>query len=102
MRNLFFPIALSMFGTLSAQNTPSDLLPSGTEYFEEPNPWGGSTVYVYDITILDEIEGMAFREIRETPYAEVFVYQVNEFIINWVRTNEYAEDPREFLQIFKI
>lgn len=102
MRKLLFVLMFAAFSTLSAQNKPSDLLPSGTEYFEEPNPWGGSTVYVYDITILDEIEGMAFREIRETPYAEVFVYQVNEFIINWVRTNEYAEDPREFLQIWEL
>lgn len=102
MRKLFVLLALVMFGTLSAQNQPSDVLPSGTEYIEEQNPWGGVTIYVYDVTILEQIEGTTFREIRETPYAEVFVYQKDEFIINWVKTNEYAEDKREFLQIWEL
>ena len=102
MKKLLFVLMFAAFSTLSAQNKPSDLLPSGTEYIEEPNPWGGVTLYVYDVAILEQIQGATFREIRETPYAEVFVYQKNEFIINLVKTNEYAEDKREFLQIWEL
>ena len=49
MKSLFLTLAVVLFGILSAQNDPSKLLPSGTEYFEEPNPWGGFMVYVYDV-----------------------------------------------------
>ena len=56
MKKLYILLALAMFGTLSAQNSPVDLLPSGTEYYEDPLPWGGMMLYVYDVSILEQIE----------------------------------------------
>ena len=101
MKSLFLLLAVVMFGTLSAQNNPSDLLPSGTEYFEESAPWGGEILYVYDVSILEEIDGISFREIRYTEYNNIIVYEKGNYLVRWVRPNEYAEDKREFLQIFE-
>ena len=101
MKSLFLPLAVVLFGTLSAQNSPVDLLPSGTEYYEDPLPWGGFMVYVYDVSILEQIEGKTFREIRETEYCNIAVYDKGNFLVRWVKPNEHAEDKREFLQIFE-
>lgn len=101
MKSLFLLLAVVLLGTLSAQNDPSALLPSGTEYFVEPNPWGGFTVYVYDVSVLERIKGKIFREIRETEYCNITVYDKGNFLVRWVKPNEYAEDKREFLQIFE-
>jgi len=102
MKSLFLLLAVVLFGTLSAQNDPSELLPSGTEYFEESAPWGGEILYVYDVSILEEIDGISFREIRYTEYNNIIVYEKGNYLVRWVRPNEYAEDKREFLQIFEI
>jgi len=101
MKKLFILLALAMFGTLSAQNSPVDLLPSGTEYYEEPLPWGGKMLYVYDVSILEHIKGLEFREIRETEYCYITCYETGDFEVRWVRPNEYAPYPKEFLQISK-
>ena len=102
MKSLFLLLAVVLFGTLSAQNDPSELLPSGTEYFEESAPWGGEILYVYDVSILEEIDGISFREIRYTEYNNIIVYEKGNYLVRWVRPNENAEDKREFLQIFEI
>tara|TARA_B100000900_G_scaffold332995_1_gene293980 strand:+ start:2585 stop:2905 length:321 start_codon:yes stop_codon:yes gene_type:complete len=105
MKSLFLLLAVLIFETLSAQNNPSDLLPSGTEYFEESAPWGGEILYVYDVSILEEIDGISFREIRFTEYSNIIVYDKGNYLVRWVRpneyANEYAEDKREFIQIFE-
>jgi len=102
MKKLLLVLALIAFTGLSAQNNPSDLLPSGTEYFEESAPWGGEIIYVYDVSILEEIDGIEFTEIRYTEYNNIIVYEKGNYLVRWVRPNEYAEDKREFLQIFEI
>ena len=101
MKSLFLLLTVVLFGTLSAQNDPSEILPSGTEYFEESAPWGGEILYVYDVSILEEIDGISFREIRYTEYNNIIVYEKGNYLVRWVRPNENAEDKREFLQIFE-
>ena len=101
MKNLLALLALAMFGTLSAQNSPVDLLPSGTEYYEDPLPWGGKMLYVYDVSILEHIEGLEFTEIRETEYCYITCLENRDFEVRWVHLNEYAPNPKEFLQIFR-
>ncbi len=101
MKKLFILLALAMFGTLSAQNSPVDLLPSGTEYYEEPWPWGGKILYVYDALILEHIEGLEFTEIRETESCYITCYETGDFVVRWVQPNENALYPKEFLQIYK-
>lgn len=100
MRKILILLALSMFGTLSAQNTPSDLLPQGTEYIEEPWIFGDTHIYVYDVSVLEQIKGLTFIETRHLEYADVEVYETDRFYVRWSKTDEIAEDPREFLHIF--
>ena len=101
MRKLLFVLMFAAFSTLSAQNKPSDLLPSGTEYVEEPWIFGGTHIYVYDVLVLEQIKGLTFIETRHLEYADVEVYETDKFYVRWSKTDEIAEDPREFLHIFK-
>ena len=76
-----------------------DFIPSGGEYTMETD-WD-TTVYTYDVSIIENIEDLTFVEHRLNNLTDAMVYRTGGFMIRVVTPSEDDEIQEKFLAIYR-
>ena len=89
---------------LFAQEAPKsilDFIPTGVEYKVEIEPWGDTSIYIYDVSVLNSIDGLEFVNHRNNEMVDALVYRVDEYVIRHIRPDEDDEIQDPFLHIYR-
>jgi len=103
MRKLMIVLAMSLGSQAIAQEAPKsilDFIPTGVEY--ELEIFGRDTsIYTYDVSVLESIDGLVFVNHRKNEMVDALVYNVGEYVIRHIRPDEDDEIQDPFLHIFR-
>ena len=102
MKIAIVALALGWGSQAFAQESPKsilDFIPSGGEYTMETD-WD-TTVYTYDVSIIENIEDLTFVEHRLNNLTDAMVYRTGGFQIRVVTPSEDDEIQEKFLAIYR-
>tara|TARA_B100000768_G_C11070590_1_gene286424 strand:- start:71 stop:388 length:318 start_codon:yes stop_codon:yes gene_type:complete len=104
MKRVAIIAALVLGSQAFAQEAPKsilDFIPQGVEYELEKLPWGDTSVYTYDVSVLNSMEGLVFVNHRKNEMVDALVYKVGEFVVRHIRPDEDDEIQDPFIHIYR-